>query len=108
MLGMILRRDGHTPGLFSEPTAGLTRVRAEKPAWRIPDQKMPRLSGLAVCRRLRRRLDVAHWPIWTLRARVGAKDRLEALASGAGDYFVKPISTRPLIERVNQLFASAD
>ncbi len=108
MLGMILRHDGHTPSLFGELMEGLAHVMAEKPDWPIPDLMMPRLSGFEVCRCIRRQLDVAHWPIWVLTARVSAEDRLEDLASGAGDYVVKPVSTRQLIERVNQLFASAD
>ncbi len=58
------------------------------------------LSGLEVCRRLRRRADTANVPIIMLTARGEEEDRVRGLETGADDYVTKPFSPRELIARV--------
>lgn len=61
------------------------------------DLILPRLSGLEVCRRIRKRSTV---PILMLTARADELDRVQGLAAGADDYIAKPFSTAELIERI--------
>jgi len=58
------------------------------------------LSGLEVCRRLRRRADTANVPIIMLTARGEEEDRVRGLETGADDYVTKPFSPRELVARV--------
>ena len=59
------------------------------------------LSGLEVCRRLRRAPATANVPIIMLTARGEEEDRVRGLETGADDYVTKPFSPRELVARVN-------
>jgi len=58
------------------------------------------LSGIEVCRRLRRMPETANIPIIMLTARGEEEDRVRGLETGADDYVVKPFSPRELVARV--------
>lgn len=58
------------------------------------------LSGLEVCRRLRRATETANVPIIMLTARGEEEDRVRGLETGADDYVTKPFSPRELVARV--------
>jgi two-component system phosphate regulon response regulator PhoB len=58
------------------------------------------LSGIEVCRRLRRLSDTANVPIIMLTARGEEADRVRGLETGADDYVTKPFSPRELVARV--------
>ena len=64
------------------------------------DWMLPHLSGLELCRRLRRGADTAHLPIVMLTARGEEPDRLRGLDAGADDYIAKPFSPSELIARI--------
>src|SRR3546814_6397767 len=59
------------------------------------------LSGIEVCRRLRRLPETANVPIIMLTARVEEEDRIRGLETGADDYTTKPFSPRQLAARVS-------
>ncbi|ATE66710.1 phosphate regulon transcriptional regulator PhoB [Rhizorhabdus dicambivorans] len=58
------------------------------------------VSGIEVCRRLRRLPDTANVPIIMLTARGEEEDRVRGLETGADDYVTKPFSPRELVARV--------
>ncbi len=58
------------------------------------------LSGLEVCRRLRRMAETQNVPIIMLTARGEEEDRVRGLETGADDYVTKPFSPRELVARV--------
>ncbi|WP_136162761.1 phosphate regulon transcriptional regulator PhoB [Sphingomonas flavalba] len=58
------------------------------------------LSGIEVCRRLRRMPGTANVPIIMLTARGEEEDRVRGLETGADDYVTKPFSPRELVARV--------
>jgi two-component system phosphate regulon response regulator PhoB len=58
------------------------------------------VSGIEVCRRLRRRAETANVPIIMLTARGEEADRVRGLETGADDYVTKPFSPRELVARV--------
>src|SRR3954466_13098579 len=58
------------------------------------------LSGIEVCRRLRRARETANVPIIMLTARGEEEDRVRGLQTGADDYVTKPFSPRELVARV--------
>ena len=65
------------------------------------DWMVENLSGIEVCRRLRRMPTTANVPIIMLTARGEEEDRVRGLETGADDYVTKPFSPRELIARVN-------
>jgi two-component system, OmpR family, phosphate regulon response regulator PhoB len=58
------------------------------------------ISGIEVCRRLRRRTATANVPIIMLTARGEEADRVRGLETGADDYVTKPFSPKELVARV--------
>jgi len=57
------------------------------------------ISGIEVCRRLRRRPATANVPIIMLTARGEEDDRIRGLETGADDYLTKPFSPKELVAR---------
>ena len=78
----------------------LTLVEERQPDLLLLDWMLPHLSGLEICRRLRRRTGTAHMPIIMLTARGEEPDRLRGLDTGADDFISKPFSPAELIARV--------
>jgi two-component system phosphate regulon response regulator PhoB len=64
------------------------------------DWMLEELSGIEVCRRLRRSPDTANVPLVMLSARGEEADRVRGLETGADDYITKPFSPLELIARV--------
>ncbi len=64
------------------------------------DWMVENLSGIEVCRRLRRNSNTANVPIIMLTARGEEEDRVRGLETGADDYVTKPFSPRELVARV--------
>jgi len=64
------------------------------------DWMVESLSGIEVCRRLRRNPETANVPIIMLTARGEEEDRIRGLETGADDYVTKPFSPRELVARV--------
>src|SRR5256712_2516498 len=78
--------------------AGLDRALAEDPDLVVLDVRMPRMSGLDVCKQLKARRP---WvPIIMLTARGREIDKVVGLELGADDYVTKPFSIRELMARV--------
>lgn len=66
----------------------------------ILDWMIEGISGIEVCRRLRRRPQSANLPIVMLTARGEEEDRIRGLETGADDYVTKPFSPKELVARV--------
>lgn len=79
----------------------LALARETPPDVIILDWMIEGLSGIEVCRRLRRMPDSANVPIIMLTARGEEEDRIRGLETGADDYLTKPFSPRELVARVN-------
>ena len=73
----------------------------------ILDWMLPGLSGIELCRRLRRRPATAGLPVVMLTARVEERDRLRGLDTGADDYVTKPFSPAELVARVRAVLRRA-
>lgn len=66
----------------------------------ILDWMIENLSGIEVCRQLRRSSETRHIPIIMLSARSEEDDKIRGLEIGADDYLTKPFSPRELLARV--------
>ena len=65
------------------------------------DWMVESLSGIEVCRRLRRMTGTANVPIIMLTARGEEEDRVRGLETGADDYVTKPFHREELIARIH-------
>src|SRR5687768_4579010 len=70
-----------------------------KPDIVLLDWMIEGISGIEVCRRLRRRQTTANVPIIMLTARGEEDDRIRGLETGADDYMTKPFSPKELVAR---------
>jgi two-component system phosphate regulon response regulator PhoB len=73
----------------------------------ILDWMLPGMSGIELCRRMRRRGDTQTVPILMLTARGEEGDRVRGLSTGADDYVVKPFSVPELMARMQALLRRA-
>jgi two-component system phosphate regulon response regulator PhoB len=77
-----------------------TLIAEQTPDLVLLDWMLPYMSGLELCRQLRRQPATANLPIIMLTARVEERDRLHGLDTGADDYITKPFSVDELVARV--------
>jgi two-component system phosphate regulon response regulator PhoB len=95
-----LEKEGFDVVRTGDGEEALTLAEEEKPDLVILDWMIANLSGIEVCRRLRRAPATAHLPIVMLTARGDEADRVRGLETGADDYMTKPFSPRELIARI--------
>ena len=75
----------------------------DRPDLAILDWMMPYVSGLQLCRHIRRSPDLRDLPVIILTARGESEDRVRGLEAGADDYISKPFSPSELVARVRAL-----
>ena len=78
----------------------LLLAREHTPDIVLLDWMVEGISGIEVCRRLRRAPETQNVPIIMLTARGEEEDRVRGLETGADDYVTKPFSPRELVARV--------
>ncbi|HEY0770333.1 MAG TPA: response regulator transcription factor, partial [Sphingobacteriaceae bacterium] len=72
------------------------------------DLMLPGMSGIELCRRLRREPLTRRTPIIILTAKGSESDRVAGLDLGADDYITKPFSVRELLARVRAVLRRLD
>jgi two-component system phosphate regulon response regulator PhoB len=65
------------------------------------DWMLPSVSGIEICRQIRRRNETRNLPVIMLTARGEEGDRIRGLNAGADDYIAKPFSYDELLARIN-------
>lgn len=72
----------------------------QSPNLMLLDWMLPLMSGLEVCRQLRRNPKTRDIPVIMLTARGEEADRVRGLNSGADDYITKPFSPTEMVARI--------
>ncbi len=67
------------------------------------DWNLPRMTGIDLCRAVRRQPGLASLPVLFLTANASSQDMVEAFASGGDDYVVKPFRAPELGARIFSL-----
>lgn len=78
------------------------------PSLVILDIMLPGMSGMELCRRLRREPVTRKTPIIMLTAKVTEADKIAGLEIGADDYIVKPFSVKEVLARVRAVLRRTD
>ena len=81
----------------------LKMLKENKPDLVILDWMLPSVSGLEICRNIRRDKNIKNIPIIMLTAKITEDDKILGLDSGADDYITKPFSTAELSSRVKAI-----
>lgn len=98
-------------GLVAAPVGSaeeaLSRVRAETFDLLVLDWNLPKMTGIDLCRLVRSEPALEAIPILFLTANASSQDMVEAFASGADDYVVKPFRAPELGARIFSLLRRA-
>jgi DNA-binding response OmpR family regulator len=100
ILSRYLVREGYDVDSVADGEVALRRTKSHPPDLILLDLMLPGMSGLDVCRRVRKFSGV---PIIMLTARGEENERVFGLRLGADDYVVKPFSPREVAARVTSV-----
>ena len=103
-----LANEGFQVNAALDGTAGLSALKKTPPDLLLLDLMLPKISGLEICREVRKDESLNRLPILMLTARGDEADRVVGLEMGADDYVTKPFSPRELIARVKALLRRAE
>lgn len=105
-----LKREGFRPVIAESGEKGLRLAMDEKqtPSLIMLDLMLPGMSGMELCRRLRRESLTENTPIIMLTAKAAEGDKIAGLELGADDYIVKPFSIKEMIARVRAVLRRAE
>jgi len=98
-----LEKQGFRVEEAADGQEALNRVAEGRPDLVLLDWMLPALSGLEVCRQLRRRPATRDLPIIMVTARTEEQDAVRALDIGADDYITKPFVMDGLLARIRAL-----
>ena len=107
LLSYNLEKNGFRTRIARDGEEAILAIAETKPDLVLLDWMLPYVSGIEICRRLRRDPETRELPIILLTARGEEGDRIRGLDSGADDYIVKPFSPSELIARVKAVIRRA-
>ena len=95
-----LEGEGFRVAVAGDGRAALEKLEESPPDLVVLDWMLPEVSGLEICRTMRRRPELRSVPVIMLTAKGEETDRVRGLDAGADDYVVKPFSPKELVARV--------
>ncbi len=102
-----LEREGFDVETAGDGEEALLMIEEKAPDLVLLDWMVPLVSGMEVCRRMRRNPETRDVPVIMLTARGEEADRVRGLNAGADDYITKPFSPSELIARVHAVLRRA-
>jgi len=103
MLRYNLEKQGFRVEEAVDGQEALTRIAEATPDLVLLDWMLPVMSGIEVCRQIRRRPATRDLPIIMVTARTEEGDAVRGLNTGADDYITKPFSMEALLARMRAL-----
>lgn len=100
-----LEKEGYNTLQANDGVTAVDIALAQKPDLILLDIMLPKMDGLAVCKRIRHTLNV---PILMLTAKDEEIDKILGLELGADDYVTKPFSVRELMARIKANLRKAE
>jgi two-component system, OmpR family, phosphate regulon response regulator PhoB len=102
-----LEKEGFAVAEAADGEEALLQIAERRPDAVLLDWMLPLVSGIEVCRQIRRAPATRSTPVIMLTARGEEGDRVRGLNSGADDYVVKPFSLSELIARLRAVIRRA-
>lgn len=98
-----LEKQGFRVEEATDGQEALLRIGERRPDLVLLDWMLPTLSGVEVCRQIRRRAETRSLPVIMVTARTEPQDAVRALDIGADDHIAKPFAIEALMARVRAL-----
>jgi two-component system phosphate regulon response regulator PhoB len=98
-----LEKSGFRVDEAGDGNEALTKITETPPDLVLLDWMLPTLSGIELCRQIRRRPATRSLPVIMLTARAEDQDAVRGLETGADDYITKPFSPEALVARIRAL-----
>lgn len=100
---LILQSD-FTVHLAHDGEEGLRLIRKLKPDAVVLDLMLPKMSGVEVCKRIRKDKQLGSTKIVMVTAKNEERDEMKGMHVGADDYIMKPFEPDELRHVINQMF----
>ena len=107
MLRYNLEKQGFRVDEAGDGQEALTRISEAPPDLVLLDWMLPMMSGIEVCRQIRRRPETRDLPVIMVTARTDDQDAVRGLNTGADDYITKPFNMEALLARMRALLRRA-
>jgi two-component system phosphate regulon response regulator PhoB len=103
MLRYNLEKQGYRVEEAGDGNEAMIRLAEARPDLMLLDWMLPVMSGIEVCRQVRRNPHTRDLPVIMLTARADDQDAVRGLNTGADDYITKPFSIEALMARIRAL-----
>jgi len=107
MLRYNLEKQGFRVEEASDGQEALTKIAEVRPDLVLLDWMLPAMSGIEVCRQIRRKPGTRDLPIIMVTARAEDADAVRGLNTGADDYITKPFQMETLLARIRAILRRA-
>tara|TARA_B100001939_G_scaffold58692_1_gene47852 strand:+ start:3321 stop:4004 length:684 start_codon:yes stop_codon:yes gene_type:complete len=98
-----LEKEGHKISSSENGEEALKLIKDKNPDLILMDWMLPDLSGVEICKQLKKNKKYSDIPIIMLTAKGEEEDKLKAFDTGADDYVTKPFSQKELNARIKSL-----
>ena len=103
-----LEKEGFVVSSSTNGNDGLKELKKFEPNLLLLDWMLPDLSGIDVCKSLRRDKNYKNLPIIMLTAKGEEEDKVKGLESGVDDYITNPFGFNELMARIKALLRRSD
>ncbi len=107
VLRKMLEKNGFEVLEAGSGAEGIEKSRQIRPDLVLMDVVMPGLNGFQATRQLTRDPDTAEIPVIIVTTKNQETDRVWGMRQGAKDFLTKPVSEKILLEKIEQILATA-
>ena len=98
-----LEKEGFIVSSSINGNNGLKELKKFEPNLLLLDWMLPDLSGIEICKNIRKDMKLKSLPIIMLTAKGEEEDKIKGLDSGVDDYLTKPFSFNELLARIKDV-----
>ena len=103
-----LEKEGFIVASSINGNNGLKELKKFEPNLLLLDWMLPDLSGVEICKNIRKDIKLKSLPIIMLTAKGEEEDKIKGLDSGVDDYLTKPFSFNELLARIKAVLRRSD
>ncbi len=103
VLRITLEDEGYEVAEATNGEEGLKMIDAVRPDLVLLDYKMPKMTGLEACARIKKDLLLRHLPVIMVTGKGEVHDKIDGIDAGADDYIVKPFEPKELLARIRMV-----
>jgi twitching motility two-component system response regulator PilH len=103
LLASYLTESGYHTVIANDGQEALTKIEAKKPDLIITDLVMPGMSGLELCRNLKKNADTKHIPIIACTTKSQELDKLWGMKQGIDFYVTKPFTREDILKAIRSV-----